>query len=172
MSIDRRILLLAALTAIVAIGGSLIWNNMRNKEKLEEGIKVGNVPVDFNFKDVDGESFSFSDYKGKFIVIDFMAPWCEPCKSQILVLEKVYVLPDVIVVTINVDPRYDQAFLQNFKEEYKINWNLAHSPEAGIKYEVSAVPSVILVDKGGVIVYRSYFTTLPVFQQLFEKYGG
>jgi thiol-disulfide isomerase/thioredoxin len=172
MEINRKTLPLLIITVFVVLGGFLYWNNQINKQnKSKEGVKVGDSVADFDFQDVEGKTFSFGDFKGKLLIIDFMAPWCSPCKEQIQVLREINEMHDVNIVTINVDPRYDQAFLQDFKKDYQIKWNFAHSPEAGIDYEINAVPSILLVDKEGTIVYRDYYTSLMNFEQLFEKYG-
>jgi thiol-disulfide isomerase/thioredoxin len=166
----RNIIIISLFIILIALG--LYWNNQRrNINNFEKGTTVGNSPIDYDFQDVDGEDFSFSDYHGSFLVIDFMAPWCEPCKDQIQILREIDEIPDVEIVSINIDPRYDISYLKNFKSEHKIDWNFAHSPEAGLEYEVSAIPSILLVDKEGKIVYRSFFTPRVHFEQLFEKYG-
>ena len=166
----RNLLIMVVLAALIA--GGFYWNNQRNKqEEFEEGITVGNSPKDFNFQDVEGDEFSFSDYRGSFLVIDFMAPWCEPCKDQIQILREINEIPEVEIVSINIDPRYDITYLKDFKTEHKITWDFAHSPDAGLEYEVSAIPTILLVDKEGKIVYRSFFTPRVHFEQLFEKYG-
>ena len=172
MEIDRKTLPLLIIIVFVALGGFFYWDNLIKKQnKSKEGVNVGETVPDFNFQDVEGETFSFIDFKGKLLIIDFMAPWCNPCKEQLQVLREINELHDVKIVTINVDPRYDQAFLQDFKKDYQIEWYFVHSPEAGVDYEVNAVPSILLVDKEGTIVYRNYYTSLMNFEQLFEEYG-
>src|SRR5512137_1606751 len=54
-------------------------------------LKKGQAAPDFTLKDVDGKAWKLSDLKGKKIVmLDFWATWCNICKREMPVLERVY----------------------------------------------------------------------------------
>ncbi|MDD5136710.1 MAG: TlpA disulfide reductase family protein [Candidatus Omnitrophica bacterium] len=56
-------------------------------------IEVGQAAPDFTLKDMDGQSASLSDFKGKAMILNFFASWCPPCRSEIpdfVELQKAY----------------------------------------------------------------------------------
>ena len=101
-----------------------------------------------------------------------MAPWCSPCKAQIPILETVESIPGVEVITINIDPNYNTSFLQEFGEDEGITWFFGHSPFTAIDYEISGVPTVIIVDREGFIQYRAFFTTIQDFERVLSPMLG
>ena len=55
----------------------------------EEGAKVGDQSPDFEYEDKDGKIYSLKDFRGKYVLIDFWATYCAPCKKEIPYLEKI-----------------------------------------------------------------------------------
>lgn len=168
MENQRKPILYIALVILVAVAGYFIYDNFFAPDPIGEiGIQQGNMLLDQSVPNVDGSgSVLFSDYKGSVLVIDFMAPWCPPCKEQFPILRTVASIEGVEVLTINVDPSYDMEFLMNFGEEEGITWFFGHSPATAMEFEVTGIPTVIVVDQTGKIVNRQYFTTLQDFERI------
>lgn len=165
----------AILVIVVASAAYLIWADNQSPPETEDVIPFG-VTTGYRAKNVDlfdlnGQAIRFSDYRGEILIIDFMAPWCNPCKEQIKVLREVEEIPGVSILSINVDPDYNITYLNKLKERERMSWPLSSSPEAAIEYKVTGIPLILLVDKEGVIRYRGYFTTLTHFEQLIRNYG-
>ena len=168
--IPRKYITLAALAVMIGAAASYMYFRDR-AETDEEGTTVGYLVTDMEIPLVDGGTTRFSDYEGKTLIIDFMAPWCSPCREQLKVLQEISEAPDVEIISVNIDPTYNASFLQRFAIDEEMNWSFGSSPEAAITYKTNAIPTIILVDKEGVIRYRGFFTTLNQFQALLQQYS-
>lgn len=173
MSKQRSPFLYLAIVLVASVAGYLVWFNFFQPEPSDEiGINFGNRILDQEIAGIETGSVKFSDYEGSILIIDFMAPWCAPCKDQIPILHEVDSIPGVEVITINVDPNYNMTFLQGFGEEEGIHWFFGHAPFTALDFEVSAIPTVIVVDREGVIVYRGYFTGAKDFERVLSPLLG
>jgi thiol-disulfide isomerase/thioredoxin len=139
-------------------------------EKTEIGIQEGSILLDQTIPSVFGnESISFSNYLGKVLVIDFMAPWCEPCRYQLPILKAVDNIEGIEVISINIDRNYDMETLIDFGLEQGITWFFGHSPFSALDFEIAGIPTIIVVNKEGLIVHRGHFTTINDFESIISN---
>ena len=170
MEASNRKLFMAAGLLLILASAVYIYQS-QTKNTTETGVNVGQSAIDIQLETLYGETFSISDFRGKLLVIDFMALSCGPCINQLDELAVINMNPDVEVISINLDPTYSLDFLKEFEEDQQITWHFASAPELIQVYQVSAIPDVLLIDRDGVIVYRKHFTTVDDFNELFQKYG-
>jgi cytochrome c biogenesis protein CcmG/thiol:disulfide interchange protein DsbE len=79
--------MIAAFAVVAFLGSSAPASAFLEGSKL----KKGQPAPDFTLRDLDGKTWKLSDLKGKKIVmIDFWATWCNICKREMPILEKVY----------------------------------------------------------------------------------
>jgi thiol-disulfide isomerase/thioredoxin len=173
MSEQRSPFMYLAVGIIVIVGGYLVWNTFVKPDGTGEvGINLGDTLLDQDILGIYGKTIKFSDYKGSVLVLDFMAPWCPPCKDQIPILRELDALPGVEVVTINVDYTYNMTSLDEFGIDEGITWFFGHSPLTALEFEVSAIPTIIVVDQEGLIVHRGFFTTMSQFEKVISPLLG
>ncbi|MHA4809393.1 redoxin domain-containing protein [Flavitalea flava] len=57
---------------------------------LNKNIKVGDKFTDFTLPDINGKDVSLSDYRNKYVLLDFWGSWCRPCREENPALVKIY----------------------------------------------------------------------------------
>jgi thiol-disulfide isomerase/thioredoxin len=80
--------------------------------------------VDFMLKDVDGVPHKLSDYRGKWVVVNYWATWCGPCLEEIPMLDEFHARhkdKDAIVLGVNAED-IDIADLREFVDEHFITY--------------------------------------------------
>jgi thiol-disulfide isomerase/thioredoxin len=68
------------------LGSSLLFVGCQQRTIVEPGAPV----VDFQLNDLQGSPIKFSSFKGKRVLINFMASWCTPCVAELPALQRLY----------------------------------------------------------------------------------
>ena len=116
--------------------------------------------IDFEGKDINGNKVKLSDYvgKGKYVIVDFSASWCGPCKEEMPNLANVYNTYkndkfDMVTVMVWDNPKASKKML----EEFKVNWKSII--DVGMKpmelYGFSGIPRIILFAPDGSVVHNN-----------------
>ena len=72
--------LLATLPAKYKSYPSLI--SLKQELQISKSTGIGKPVIDFTLKDASGKTVSLSDFKGKYVFLDFWASWCIPCRKE------------------------------------------------------------------------------------------
>jgi len=162
---DKRATL-AALAMIVVGLGTFVY--LMGSTKV--GVSVGDKALEITFDTLDGSSFKLSDQRGKLVIVDFATTACPYCIEEFKALQELAKRPGLIVVTVNLDDS-NSTYLASFAADNGVYWRVGASIEAGIDYKIDGVPTLVLVDKSGVIRYRDYYTSLDALNGMLARYG-
>jgi thiol-disulfide isomerase/thioredoxin len=117
---------------------------------------LADAQVNFTLKQLEGAPITLSQYRGKVVLIDFWATWCPPCRRSIPILKSLYETykdRNFIILGISLDESLEE--LQKFVKENEINYPvLIGTQEVAGQFKISAVPTIIILDKHGKIQYR------------------
>ncbi|KXB06378.1 hypothetical protein AKJ53_00450 [candidate division MSBL1 archaeon SCGC-AAA382F02] len=156
-----------AIVVILTVGISAAWylsttheisTGNKGKENKNIGTKVGESAPDFTLTDIDGNTFSLSDYRDNVVILDFMATWCSWCVYEMPDLVKFhenYVSQGVVMLSVDVTTSETKAQLRSFKEEYGAEWTFARdTANVGTTYGVKGIPMKYMLNQDGVIVWK------------------
>lgn len=126
-------------------------------EKFQKQLASGEIVApDFTLPDTEGKSVSLSDFKGKWVVIDFWGSWCGWCIKGFPALKKAYTEADGKFVVIGVDCRDSEEAWRAAIAKYELPWiNLYNAnTEGGVlaDYMVTGFPTKAIVSPDGKLV--------------------
>jgi thiol-disulfide isomerase/thioredoxin len=117
---------------------------------------TGQAAADFKLNSVTGKEFSLQDLKGKFVLLDFWATWCAPCRRDLPAVEKLHQeFHKKGLVVLGVNGGEDSETVNEFLLSSKLSYPILLTPDGGVmqSYRVSAFPTVVLIDADGKIVF-------------------
>jgi len=100
---------------------------------------------------------ALSSLRGRVVLVNFWATWCEPCESEMPAMERLYVaLPrdDFELVAVAIDD--EEGVVEAFQDEYQLSFPIVLDLDQAVyqSYQTMGVPESLLIDRDGHVVER------------------
>jgi cytochrome c biogenesis protein CcmG/thiol:disulfide interchange protein DsbE len=150
---SRTIVTLGIVVVFVAL---LAYGFTRDARYIQSPL-IGRQATDFTLKLFDGGTLSLKDLRGKAVLVNFWASWCQECRVEAAALEagwQAHKNEEVVFVGVNMqDKETDaRAFLKEFGVTYPNGWDV--SGRAPVDYGVWGIPETFFLDRQGRITYK------------------
>lgn len=128
-------------------------------------VQAGERAPDFSAVTLDSVPMprSLADYRGRPVLLNVWATWCDPCREEMPGLQRLYdayKARGLRVVAVSVDDRGSEGLIREFVADHHLTFDILHQGAADMMatYQVRGVPQTFLISRSGELVATRFVT--------------
>lgn len=145
---------LATATLVVALAGAGLQTSTGKSPAVRP--EVGYLAPDFTLQDMNGDSVTLSELRGKVVFLNFWASWCAPCRIEMPEIEHLHAkeIPDLVILAVNQSVMENRdgegrRFMEQFGYTFPALFDL--TGQVGRNYLAVSMPTSYFIGPDGVI---------------------
>ncbi|MFZ4521640.1 MAG: redoxin domain-containing protein [Bacteroidales bacterium] len=143
------------------LNASQYMQALKKRVEILKSVSIGQIAPDFEMNDTTGKPVKLSSFKGKYLLLDFWASWCGPCRAENPNVVKAYNAfskKGFDVLGCSFDQNREK-WMKAVKDDH-LTWNHVSDLQywknaAGKLYGVNSIPANVLLDKDQKIIGRN-----------------
>ncbi|MCC5946091.1 MAG: TlpA family protein disulfide reductase [Bernardetiaceae bacterium] len=124
-------------------------------------IEIGNTAPNFQLTTHEGKFLALNDWRGKYVLLDFWASWCPPCRNVNPKLRELYAKykkHNFDILSISIDKNRED-WLKAIKQDqmvwsHMIDKNSQDPENVALLYNIHSIPNTLLLDPEGKIIAK------------------
>jgi peroxiredoxin len=138
---------------VAVVAAALLWLGGSGPDPIERG----SVAPGFTLARLDGGEVSLAELRGRVVLINFWATWCEPCRQEMPAMERLYHRHreagfELLAISVGEAPEPVRAF----RDELGLSFPILLDRDKAVSnaYQTYRFPESYLVDREGLVVER------------------
>ena len=153
------------LGVLVALGCALYAaTHFLGNELFPVAVGMDAPPITAKTIDAPPAARTLADYKGRVVILNIWATWCQPCRTEMPSMEKLYkeFAPQGLeIVAVSIDDAGADQTIRDFVKEFGLTFTILHDPaaETARRYQVTGYPESFVIGREGTIRRKVFAAT-------------
>jgi thiol-disulfide isomerase/thioredoxin len=142
---------------IILSGSSAAWLGSFRSTSLSPAVPLVNSPApDFQLENLAGDKKKLSELRGRIVLLNFWATWCNPCRQEMPLLQEFQDKYRDRLTVLAVNDDESRVEVSKFVQELDLRLEVLLDPGARTNqtYKVHAYPTTIFIDENGLVRYK------------------